>query len=319
MKIVVLDAYTLNPGDLSWEGLEKLGSIEIYDRTPQDQLIARAAGAGAVLTNKVALRESVLRELKELRYIGVTATGYDIIDVTAAQKLGILVTNVPTYGTNSVAQLTIALLLELCHHAGMHSEAVRAGEWSRSPDWSFRKSPLIELAGKTLGVIGFGRIGRRVAEIAHALGMQVLASSRSRREPPVYEEFVWATIEEILMAADVATLHCPLTQENKGLINAERLRLMKPSAFLVNTARGGLVVEQDLADALNEGRLAGAALDVLSSEPPSAGNPLLTAKNCIITPHLAWATKEARARLMRIATDNLEAFLKGQPQNVVNP
>lgn len=319
MKIVVLDAYTLNPGDLSWEGLEKLGSIEIYDRTPQDQLIARAAGAGAVLTNKVALRESVLRELKELRYIGVTATGYDIIDVTAAQKLGILITNVPTYGTNSVAQLTIALLLELCHHAGMHSEAVRAGEWSRSPDWSFRKSPLIELAGKTLGVIGFGRIGRRVAEIAHALGMQVLASSRSRREPPVYEEFVWATIEEILMAADVATLHCPLTQENKGLINAERLRLMKPSAFLVNTARGGLVVEQDLADALNEGRLAGAALDVLSSEPPSAGNPLPTAKNCIITPHLAWATKEARARLMRIATDNLEAFLKGQPQNVVNP
>lgn len=319
MKIVVLDAYTLNPGDLSWEGLEKLGSIEIYDRTPQDQLIARAAGAGAVLTNKVALRDSVLRELKELRYIGVTATGYDIIDVTAAQKLGILITNVPTYGTNSVAQLTIALLLELCHHAGMHSEAVRAGEWSRSPDWSFRKSPLIELAGKTLGVIGFGRIGRRVAEIAHALGMQVLASSRSRREPPVYEEFVWATVEEILMAADVVTLHCPLTQENKGLINAERLRLMKPSAFLVNTSRGGLVVEPDLADALNEGRLAGAALDVLSSEPPPAGNPLLAAKNCIITPHLAWATKEARARLMRIATDNLEAFLKGQPQNVVNP
>lgn len=319
MKIVVLDGYPLNPGDLSWDKLESLGSVEIYDRTPQERVVERAAGAGAVLTNKVALRESALREISGLRYIGVTATGYDIIDIPAAREIGITVTNIPAYGTNSVAQLTIALLLELCHHAGRHSEAVRSGEWCQSQDWCFWKSPLVELAGKTLGVIGFGRIGRRVAEIAHALGMQVLASSRSRQAPPAYKEFAWANVEETMKAADVVTLHCPLTPETKGLINAERLRLMKPSALLVNTSRGGLVVEQDLADTLNEGGLAGAALDVLSSEPPSSENPLLTARNCIITPHLAWATREARARLMRIATDNLQAFLEGQPRNVVNP
>ncbi|HEX5483703.1 MAG TPA: D-2-hydroxyacid dehydrogenase [Terriglobia bacterium] len=319
MKIVVLDGYTLNPGDLSWDELNKLGSVEVYDRTPQDRVVERAAGAGAVLTNKVALRESALRELNGLRYIGVMATGYDIIDIAVARTLGITTTNIPAYGTDSVAQLTIALLLELCHHAGSHSYAVRAGEWCQSQDWCFWKWPLVELAGKTLGVIGFGRIGRRVAEIAHALGMQVVASGRSRQRPPAYKEFAWASVEEIMESADAVTLHCPLTPESRGLINAERLRLMKPSAFLVNTSRGGLVVEQDLADALNEGRLAGAALDVLSSEPPAPENPLLTAKNCIITPHLAWATQEARRRLMRIATDNLRAFVEGQPQNVVSP
>ncbi len=318
MRIVVVDGYTLNPGDLSWEELNKLGSTEIYDRTPQELIVERASGAQAVLTNKLPFRQETLRALVGLRYIGVTATGYDIIDVSTARELGITVTNVPTYGTDSVAQHTIALLLELCHHAGMHSDAVHAGEWSRSKDWCFWKSPLIELAGKTLGVIGFGRIGRRVAEIAHALGMHILAHNASHKDPPVYEEFVWATTEEILMAADVVSLHCPLTPETRGLINADRLRLMKPSAFLINTARGALVVEQNLADALNQGKLAGAALDVLSSEPPSPDNPLLNAKNCIITPHLAWATREARARLMRAAIDNLEAFLRGQPQNVVN-
>ncbi len=319
MKIVVLDGYALNPGDLSWEELEKLGPTAIYDRTPQELIVERATGVQAVLTNKVPLGKDTLQGLAELRYIGVLATGYDMIDTSAARESGITVTNVPTYGTDSVAQHTIALLLELCHRAGMHNDAVHSGEWSRSKDWCFWKSPLIELAGKTFGVIGFGRIGQRVAEIVHALGMHILAHNASHKEPPVYEEFVWATTEEILMAADVVSLHCPLTPETRGLINAERLRLMKPSAFLINTARGALIVEQELADALNQGKLAGAALDVLSSEPPSPDNPLLKAKNCIITPHLAWATREARARLMRAAIDNLAAFLKGEPQNVVNP
>ncbi|MDE3179040.1 MAG: D-2-hydroxyacid dehydrogenase [Acidobacteriota bacterium] len=318
MKIVVIDGHTLNPGDLSWDELRNLGEAAIYERTPAEMVAERAADAGAILTNKVALRAETLARLKSLRYIGVTATGVDIIDLEAARKQGVTVTNVPAYGTNSVAQLTIALLLELCHHAGLHSDAVRAGAWSESRDWSFTLSPQIELAGKTMGVIGFGRIGRRVGEIARAMGMHILGLSPSRKEPPFYEEFEWATLDELLMASDVVSLHCPLTPQTRGLMDARRLGMMKPSALLLNTARGALIDAQALANALNIGKLAGAGLDVLADEPPPPGNPLFTAKNCILTPHMAWATLEARARCLRTSVENLAAFIAGSPQNVVS-
>ncbi|MGH9395453.1 MAG: D-2-hydroxyacid dehydrogenase [Terriglobia bacterium] len=318
MKIVVLDGYTMNPGDLSWEPVKKLGTVDIFERTSSELIVERCTGAHAVLANKVMLRAATLKALRGLVYIGVTATGVDIIDLEAARAQGVTVTNVPAYGTDSVAQFTIALLLELCHRVGLHSDAVRDGAWSRSKDWSFTQSPQFELAGKTLGVIGFGRIGRRVAEIARALGMNVLALSPSRKESPVYETFQWATLEELLMASDVVSLHCPLTPQTRGLLNAPRLSLMKPTAFLLNTARGALIDDQALADALNHGKLAGAGLDALAEEPPPPGRPLFSASNCILTPHMAWATREARARCMRTTVENLTAFLKGQPQNVVN-
>jgi glycerate dehydrogenase len=318
MKIVVLDGYTLNPGDLSWAVLERQGTLTVYDRTPADLVLERARSADAVLVNKIALDAPTLEALKGLRYIGLLATGYDRIDLAAASKRGIIVSNVPTYGTDSVAQMTMALLLELCHHVGLHSEAVKSGAWSKSEDFCFWLTPLVELAGKTMGLVGFGRIGRRVAEIARSLGMQILAADEDRRSPPVYQEFQWATLEEILLASDVISLHAPLTPQTRGVLDARRLALMKPSAFLINTSRGGLVVDQDLADALNQGRLAGAALDVLSIEPPPESNPLLKASHCIVTPHLAWATREARARLMKIVAENLAAFHAGHPQNVVN-
>ncbi len=318
MRIVVLDGYTLNPGDLSWDPLKRLGNLTVYDRTAPELLLERAADAEALLVNKVALNAAALGLLKKLQYVGVLATGYDRIDLAAANALGITVSNIPTYGTESVAQLTFALLLELCHHVGTHGEAVRAGAWSQSKDWCFWQTPLIELAGKTLGVAGFGRIGRRVAEIARAFRMQVLAVDEVRSTAPPGLDFQWATLEEALRAADVLSLHCPLTPENQGMMNAARLAMMKPSAFLINTARGGLVVDQDLAEALNEGRLAGAALDVVSSEPPPASNALLHARNCILTPHLAWATREARERLMNAVVDNLAAFASNRPRNVVN-
>lgn len=316
MKIVVLDGHTLNPGDLSWEPLKKLGEVEIYPRTPPDAIISRTDGAQAVLTNKVTLNAGTLAGLKDLRYIGVTATGVDIIDLPAAESRGITVTNVPAYGTDSVAQLTIALLLELCHRAGLHSEAVHEGEWSRSADWSFTRTPQIELAGKTLGVVGFGRIGRRVAAIASALGMSIVASGHHSRQPP-YEEVVWATLEELLMAADVVSLHCPLTAETRGMIDAAKLKMMKHTAFLLNTSRGALIDDRALADALNRGRIAGAGLDALAVEPPPPDNPLFTARNCIITPHMAWATREARERCLRTAVENLIAFRARHPQNLV--
>ncbi|MGH9447911.1 MAG: D-2-hydroxyacid dehydrogenase, partial [Terriglobia bacterium] len=311
MNVVVLDGYTLNPGDLSWKGLESLGALTVYDRTPPELILERAEGAGAVLVNKVALSAATLQALKSVRYAGVLATGYDMVDVGAARELGITVTNVPSYGTDSVAQLTIALLLELCHQAAMHSAAVRAGEWSRSKDWCFWRAPLVELAGKRIGVIGLGRIGGRVAQIAAALGMSVLATGEAagnRRTPSLGIEVQWVPLEELLTQADVVTLHCPLTPVTKDLINANRLALMKPTAFLINTSRGGLIADQDLAEALNYGRLAGAGLDVLGAEPPPPGNPLLRATNCITTPHLAWATREARARLMQAGAENLAAF-----------
>jgi glycerate dehydrogenase len=240
------------------------------------------------------------------------------VDVAAAKERGIVVTNIPTYGTASVAQHAFALLLELCHHVGLHGEAVRNGEWSRSADWSFWKTPLVELAGKTMGIIGFGRIGRQTAKIADAMGMRVLANDTYHGNAPDYEGFAWAEVDDLLRQSDVVSLHCPLTPENKGLINAARLQQMKPSAFLLNTSRGPLIVDQELADALDAGVIAGAGLDVLSVEPPVNGNPLFAAKNCIVTPHIAWATKEARSRLMDVAVSNVAAFLKGAPENVVS-
>jgi len=318
MKIVVLDGHALNPGDLSWESLRALGELQVFDRTSEDQIVERAQDAEIVLTTKAHLSAQILQQLKNTLYIGVLFTGYDVVDVKAARELGITVTNIPTYGTASVAELTFALLLELCHHVALHSEAARAGEWSRSADFTFLKTPLIELAGKTIGIIGFGRIGRRVTEIALAFELQVIAADEVRSTVPDWPNFRWCEIDELLSQADVVSLHCPLLPQTRGIINAKSLALMKPSAFLINVSRGQLIIEQDLADALNNRRLAGAAVDVLSSEPPSPDNPLLRAKNCIVTPHIAWATKEARTRLLNTAIANVNAFLDGHPVNVVN-
>jgi glycerate dehydrogenase len=317
MKIVVLDGYALNPGDLSWDELRQFGEVEIYDRTGEADVVARVAGAHAVLTNKTPLSAATLARLPELRYIGVLATGYNIVDTTAAHKAGIVVTNIPTYGTASVAQFAFALLLELCHHVALHSEAVRQGEWSRSPDWSFWKTPLVELSGKTMGVVGFGRIGRQTGAIAAAMGMRVVAHDAIETNPPDYEGFRWMQLEDLLAEADVVSLHCPLTAENRGMMNSERLAGMKKSAFLINTSRGPLVKDEDLAAALNDGVIAGAGLDVLSVEPPAETNPLLGALNCIVTPHIAWATREARRRLLDLAVANVRCFVENRPQNVV--
>lgn len=319
MTIVILDGHAINPdGDVSWDGLRELGTLEVFDRTPEDQIVSRAGDAEIVLTTRAAVTGDAIRRLTKLRYIGSIFTGYDEIDLKAANERNIVVTNVPTYGTASVAQLVFALLLELCHHVGLHSEATRAGEWSRCPDFSFWKTPLIELQGKTLGIVGFGRIGCDVGQIAVAMGMRVIANNAVREDAPDWAGFRWCDPDELLAEADVVSLHCPLLPETRGMINAAALRKMKPGAFLINAARGPLVVEQDLADALNSGRLAGAAVDVLSSEPPPLDNPLLHAKNCVVTPHIAWATKEARTRLVETAVANVRAFVEGKPVNVVN-
>jgi glycerate dehydrogenase len=318
MKIVVLDGSALNPGDLSWDALRAIGTLEVFDRTGEDLVVERAKDVEIVLTNKTPLPAQILRQLKKTRYVGVLATGYDVVDVQAARELGITVTYVPNYGTASVAQFTFALLLELCQAPAIHGAATRASEWSRCQDFCFWKTPLIELEGKTMGLIGFGRIARRVANIAAALGMRMIAASASKTNPPDLPGFEWCEVDELLRRADVVSLHCPLNSETRGMINAAALTRMKPSAFLINTARGPLVIEQDLADALNSGRLAGAAVDVLSTEPPLPDSPLLRAKNCIVTPHIAWATKEARTRLLDTAISNIRAFLQSYPQNVVN-
>ncbi|UUZ85319.1 D-2-hydroxyacid dehydrogenase [Paenibacillus sp. P26] len=318
MNIVVLDGYTLNPGDLSWKGLEELGRTVIYDRTAPDDIVERAAEADTILTNKTPLSAEVLARLPKLRYIGVLATGYNIVDTEATRERGIPVTNVPTYGTHSVVQFVFALLLELCHRVQLHSDAVHAGEWTRSVDFCFTRSPLVELAGKTIGLIGLGRIGSQTAQVARAFGMRVLASGGGRTAPPKVEGVEWVELDESLKQSDVVSLHCPLTPATEKLLQAERISLMKPTAFLINTSRGPLIDEQALADALNEGRIAGAALDVLSTEPPKADNPLLGARNCLITPHIAWATQEARARLMETAVDNVRHFLAGEIVNTVN-
>lgn len=316
-KIVILDGNTLNPGDLSWDALGELGDVALYDRTPLDLIVERTQGAEVAITNKVPFAADTLAQLPALRYIGVTATGYNIIDIEAADRHGVWVTNVPTYGTTSVAQFTIALLLELCHRVQTHADAVREGEWNRRRDFSFFLTNQMELDGKTLGIVGLGRIGSQVARIAQAFGMDVLAAARSSGSTEARDGIRRVDLDTLLENADVVSLHCPLTPETEGLIREETLRRMKPTSFLLNTSRGGLVVDQDLADALNQGRIAGAALDVISTEPPDRQNPLLGAKNCIITPHMAWSTKEARRRLLDATVENLRRFLEGTPVNVV--
>jgi glycerate dehydrogenase len=318
MNIVVLDGYTLNPGDLSWKDLEQLGTVHVYERTPAGQVFNRAKEADIILTNKTPLPADVINSLPLLKYIGVLATGYNVVDIQAAKQRGVPVTNVPGYGTQSVVQLTFALLLELCHHVQRHSDAVMEGRWARSPDFCFWDFPLIELSGKTLGIIGFGTIGQQVADVAAAFGMNVLGHSRTQSDQAHRKNFNWASLDEILQSSDVISIHCPLTPDTKDLVNEAFLKKMKPSAFLINTSRGPIIVEQDLADALNNDVIAGAGIDVLSVEPPSIDNPLLKAKNCLVTPHLAWATKEARTRLMNDVVGNVSAFLSGRPVNVVN-
>ena len=316
MNIVVLDGFTLNLGDLNWEELKSLGPCTIYDRTPPAALAERATAADLLLTNKTELTGATIQSLPRLKCIGVLATGTNVVDMAAARARGIPVTNVPAYGTKSVAQLTFALLLELAQHAGHHAQTVREGHWTRSADWCYWDLPLIELDGLTLGVVGMGRIGRAVAELGAAFGMKVLASTHSVSAAPPFIRLV--ELETLFRKSDVVSLHCPLTPQTANLVNARRLSLMKSTAFLLNTSRGPLVDQAALADALNSGRIAGAALDVLTTEPPPADNPLLTARNCIITPHLAWATRAARSRLMNIAVENVRAFLQGKAQNVVN-
>lgn len=317
MKIVALDGHTLNPGDTSWKAVEALGEFTVFPRTPPEMSFERLADADIAITNKARLSSDLIERLPNLRFIAVTATGYDVVDVAAARKRGIVVSNVPGYSTDAVAQHTFALLLELTNRVGDHHQAIQAGEWTRCPDFSFSKGRLTELAGKTIGIVGFGQIGQRVAQIALAFNMRVLAHSRSRRHAIFHPAFGWADASEIFRLADVVSLHLPQTDETAGLVNASLLRTMKPTAFLINTARGGLVVEEDLAAALREERLAGAAVDVVSKEPVSAANPLLDCPNCIITPHLAWATLEARNRLMQRTAENIAAFQQGRPINVV--
>lgn len=316
MNIVVLDGYTLNPGDLSWDELQSLGACAIFDRTLPAEVARRAAAADILLTNKTVITGGHMQNLPRLKYIGVLATGTNVVDLAAARARVIPVTNVPTYGTKSVAQMTFALLLELAHHTGHHARTVRDGRWTRSADWCYWDFPLIELDGLTLGVVGLGRIGKAVAELGMAFGMQVLACDPTVKAATFLIRLV--ELDALFRESDIVSLHCPLTPQTANLVNAQRLALMRPTAFLLNTSRGPLVEDQALADALNSGRIAGAAMDVLSKEPPSADNPLLTAQNCIITPHLAWATRAARSRLMKIAVENVRAFLQGKPQNVVN-
>ncbi|MBS1822791.1 MAG: D-2-hydroxyacid dehydrogenase [Acidobacteria bacterium] len=315
MKLVVLDGFVLNPGDNPWDELEKLGDLQVFDRTAPSEIYERAKDADVLLVNKVPLQAKSIEALPKLKFISVLATGYNIVDISAAQSRGVVVSNVPDYGTNTVAQYAMAMLLELCHHAGAHARDVREGAWASSPDWTFWKTPQIELAGKTMGIVGYGRIGRRVAQLAEAFGMHVIYNSRRADE---HNTKGHRTLEALFEEADVVSLHCGLTEENKGMVDRKLVQRMKRSAFLINTARGGLVNEADLAEALNRETIAGAALDVLSTEPPLAGNPLIGAKNCLVTPHMAWSTIEARKRIMRTTVENVRGFLHGKPLNVVS-
>jgi len=318
MKIVVLDGYTLNPGDLSWDRLKQFGEVTIYDRTPSDKILERIGDAEIVYTNKTPLSKETLKKIPNTKFIGVLATGYNVVDVDAAKDLGITVTNIPTYGTDAVAQFAMALLLEMCHHIGEHSREVKNGAWSNSKDFCFWNFPLIELAGKNMGVIGMGRIGQTTAKIAQSFGMNVLAYDAFPNKDLETETLKFVGLDELFKNSDAISLHCPLFESTKGIINKDNIAKMKDGVMIVNTSRGPLIVEEDLAEALNSGKVAGAAVDVLSEEPAKMNNPLMTAKNCIITPHIAWAPKEARDRLLNIAIDNLEAFLNGNPVNVVS-
>lgn len=319
MKIVALDGYTLNPGDNPWDAVRQLGELTVYDRTSPADVVERARGANVLLTNKTPITRETIAVLPELKFISVLATGFNIVDTVAARERGISVSNVPVYGTDAVAQYVFAVLLGMIHQPALHDAAVRDGEWARRQDFSFWLGPISELSGKTLGVVGFGRIGRRTAELAHAFGMHVLAHDVSQTNPPGWSHFRWAGLDELFQQSDVVTLHCPQTDSNKGFVNAAILSKMKPTARLINAARGTLVNESDLAAALNDGKLAGACLDVVSIEPIRPDNPLLQAKNCLLTPHMAWAAVEARRRLMQTTADNIAAFQSGQPIHVVNP
>jgi len=312
--IVILDGFTANPGDISWAAIEAIGNCKIYDRTGEADVVARAADADIVLTNKTLITQKSLAALPRLRYIGVLATGYNTVDVQAAQQRGILVCNVPEYSTPNVTQAVFALLLELTNRTGHHSQTVHEGRWSASPDFCYWDGELVELAGRTLGIVGYGRIGKAVAAVGRAFGMQILAHRRTASDDP---QFV--SLDRLLSESDVVSLHCPLVPDTKELINAARLAQMKPSAFLINTARGALIHEPDLAAALNTERIAGAGLDVLSVEPPLASNPLLSARNCVMTPHIAWATRNARLRLLEVTAANIRSYLLNRPQNVITP
>lgn len=319
MKIVVLDGYTENPGDLSWDELKKLGTLKVYDRTPEELCAERMKDAEAVFTNKTVITREVMEANSNLKFIGVLATGYNVVDVTAASEQGIVVCNIPTYGTTAVAQYTMALLLELCHHVGEHSRAVMNGDWASCIDWCFWNYPLIELAGKTMGIIGFGRIGQAVGKLAEAFGMKVLAYDAGKI-PSEYigENCKQVGLEQLLAESDVISLHCPLFESTKGIINKENIKKMKDGVMILNDSRGPLIVEEDLREALISGKVAGAAVDVVSTEPIREDNVLLGVANMIITPHIAWAPKESRQRLMDIAVENLRSFKAGNPINVVN-
>ena len=318
MKIVALDGHTLNPGDNPWDPVAALGDFSVYDKTPDELVLERAAGAQVLLTNKVPLTPAVFDALPDLQFVSVTATGYNVVDTEAARARDIPVSNIPVYGTDSVAQYAMALLLELCHHVGHHDNAVHQGGWKNSGYWSFWETPLMELAGKTIGLVGFGRIGQRVGELAHAFGMEVWAYAPSPKDAPAYAPFALKSVEEIFSGADVVSLHCPQTPENTGFVNADLLATMKEGSLFINTGRGGLVDEQALLDALRAGTPRAAATDVASTEPIENGNPLLQAPNLLITPHMAWATVEARKRLMGMTADNIKAFQDGTPINLVN-
>jgi glycerate dehydrogenase len=313
--IVILDGYTENPGDLSWDGFAELGDVTVYDRTSSDLIEQRIADADIVITNKTPLTAETIKNAEKMQYIGVLATGYNVVDIQAAKERGVVVTNIPTYGTAAVAQFVFALLLEICHHVQHHSDAVKEGRWSKAPDFCFWDYPLIELAGKTMGIIGYGRIGQATGRIAKAFGMKVIAYD-SYQNPELKDEYV--SLDTLLSESDVIALHCPLFPETEGIINKESIAKMKDGVILINNSRGPLIVEQDLADALNSGKIAAAGLDVVSSEPIREDNPLLQAKNCLITPHISWAPRESRQRLMDIAVANLKGFLSGARQNVVN-
>lgn len=317
-KIVILDGYTINPGDLSWEMFRTLGECRFYDRTPQELVAERCRDADIVLTSKAVFSKEVILKLPRLAYIGVLATGYNVIDLAAAGERGIVVTNIPAYSTEAVAQMVFSLLLDFCSHAREHSEGVKRGKWSECPDFCYWDFPIIELAGKTMGIVGFGSIGQQTARIASAMGMKVIVWSRTRKEAEMGFPFVWAdSLQELLGQSDVVSLHCPLFPQTHHMINKETLSFMKPDGILINTARGALVDEKALADALREKKIAGAALDVLEQEPPKKDNPLFLLENCLITPHIAWAAREARTRLIDLAYRNLKGYLEGSPINVV--
>lgn len=316
MKIVVLDGFALNPGDLKWDELEKLGDIQVFNRTKSEEVFDRIHDTEVIITNKVVINKALIDRLPHLKYIGVTATGYNVVDVQAASGKGIVVTNIPAYSTDSVAQLVFSHILNVANHVELHTNSVRSGDWSSNPDFAYWKTPQVELAGKTLGIIGFGRIGSKVASLALAFGMKVIFQNRSIKTD-LPEGVVQKSLAEVFAESDFVSLNCPLTPENSEFVNEKLISSMKSSAVLINTGRGGLINEADLATALNSGRIAAACLDVLSAEPPSKENPLISAKNCFITPHIAWATFEARQRLMHITVENLRLFLSGHPQNVV--